>query len=583
MSIANGAGGGAELSDRVVDWWKRPWVVLSLKGVVLVLLVWGVASLAGACIRRLEVWQSARMAEMGVGKLEGDRGVARMAAETALRLDGGNARALRLLAAIEVMDGREGKAMEVYGRLLEGGGAGVVDVTLYAELASRMGEGVLAGRLAGLVERRGAPGFSNRLRAVELARQGRDSEALEEWRVALAKSGSDVDRMGMANFLMQRALDEADAREALELLREVAVGGGAMAVEACVAGLLSGYVAAGERADWVAMLRAASGSVGRPGLVADAMEVECDPSSLERVAGGVIERVRGGGLGERVEAGHWLVLHGLGGEVPGLVAIEEGLGDGAAYRLCVQAALDMGRTDLLERLLGSDVVPVGEVERGLYRARAAGLAGGDAGVGYWRVLEGVRTRGEVVFAAAYLAGVGETGVLMDFLRGVWEDGGMVVPVLEGVLPVMADRDDVGGMIALMEMACEVPGFENDPGVANGLAHARLVAGVEVDPAETGGRLEEFPNDVGVAFTHALALLRAGREAEALAVVERPGMRLHALDTSQKAIMACVLAANGDVNRAGKLLGFLKRVRLTSEERAMLEEWMGGGRGDGGGG
>ena len=76
-------------------------------------------------------------------------------------------------------------------------------------------------------------------------------------------------------------------------------------------------------------------------------------------------------------------------------------------------------------------------------------------------------------------------------------------------------------------------------------YLELLAGSGVDPTVTAGVVAEHPADVGARFNHALALLKAGRSGEALAVFDDLDVMVDKLPPGLRAVSAAVLHAAGD--------------------------------------
>ena len=101
---------------------------------------------------------------------------------------------------------------------------------------------------------------------------------------------------------------------------------------------------------------------------------------------------------------------------------------------------------------------------------------------------------------------------------------------------------------------------------------RLMAGEKVDPAETGAALDEEPSNIDLRLTHALALMRDGRAAEARKVLEPCEAIRHQLQPGQKAVVVAVLAATGSRNEAIALARTMRSSHLTDAEYRLVYEF-----------
>jgi hypothetical protein len=100
----------------------------------------------------------------------------------------------------------------------------------------------------------------------------------------------------------------------------------------------------------------------------------------------------------------------------------------------------------------------------------------------------------------------------------------------------------------------------------------LLAGRPVDPAETAAAIAVAPADIPLRLTHALALVKADRSDEALAVFDQVDVFLTELSPAEQAIVYAVLRrANGQSFNAARLLAAIDRTRLTDEEDALITE------------
>jgi tetratricopeptide (TPR) repeat protein len=82
----------------------------------------------------------------------------------------------------------------------------------------------------------------------------------------------------------------------------------------------------------------------------------------------------------------------------------------------------------------------------------------------------------------------------------------------------------------------------------------LLSGPGVDPAVTAEALAAAPISVEVRFNHALALLQAGQEEEALAVFEDFDVIVEQLPPGLRAVAAAVLVAGSDPSAAAVVRG-----------------------------
>lgn len=100
---------------------------------------------------------------------------------------------------------------------------------------------------------------------------------------------------------------------------------------------------------------------------------------------------------------------------------------------------------------------------------------------------------------------------------------------------------------------------------------RLMAGENVDPSETLAALEAESSNIDLRLTHALALTRNGRAAEARKVLEPCEAIRHQLQPGQKAVITAVLAATGSRQEAIALARTMRSGHLTDAEYRLVYE------------
>lgn len=97
----------------------------------------------------------------------------------------------------------------------------------------------------------------------------------------------------------------------------------------------------------------------------------------------------------------------------------------------------------------------------------------------------------------------------------------------------------------------------------------LLTGEMVSPTETGKASESEPTNVEFRITHALALLRDGRAAEARLALAPLEPVSHQLFAGQKAVLAAVLAATGSPGEATALAQSINSQHLTDAEYRLI--------------
>lgn len=145
------------------------------------------------------------------------------------------------------------------------------------------------------------------------------------------------------------------------------------------------------------------------------------------------------------------------------------------------------------------------------------------------------------------------------------------PAADGGFRLARDRFDRRGQFASLRAARDkaIAASPGSPAARDYTRFEELLEGREVDLAETAEAVAAQPGEVGPRFTHALALLRAGRAPEALAVFDDFDVIVRDLPPSTQAVAIAVLAANGHASAAAGLVAGLDRRLLAPGAWALI--------------
>jgi hypothetical protein len=140
-----------------------------------------------------------------------------------------------------------------------------------------------------------------------------------------------------------------------------------------------------------------------------------------------------------------------------------------------------------------------------------------------------------------------------------------------VFRVTRDRLMRRGRFNLLDAALEraVRASPESFAVADAARYRRLLQGEPVDPEETAAAVAREPANASARITHALALLRADRPADALANFDDITVFADRLPPGLLAVVAAVLAANGDDARARLAVSSLDLDLLQPGEYALI--------------
>jgi hypothetical protein len=93
----------------------------------------------------------------------------------------------------------------------------------------------------------------------------------------------------------------------------------------------------------------------------------------------------------------------------------------------------------------------------------------------------------------------------------------------------------------------------------------------VDAAAIRARQKQNPGDPAALFNLVLECLRAGNEAEALALLQNANLDIRTMAPNQLTVLACTLAANGKKEEALALASRIPAQRISTQELDLLKQ------------
>ena len=553
------------------------WKLLAILAIGSLLLFWGIPAGCRTAVDSVKSTQANRLSQMGLEYMsKGDRESARMSAQTSLRLDPKNAEALRLLVGIFQSEGRFAEALEVYQKLGDTGLATLPEFKGYAMSASLAGYTSIADWIGGWVAHQGEPEFPHLMRAATLESSGRADEALVEYRLALQVSQNDRTKRAMARFLLANSdLGESNS-EVFELLDGVTRNPGEEGHEALVVGLLAGVVPAGERSAWLARLRTHP-LAGEPSLaIADAIEVDADPSAKPRLVASMIERVYGKSLPDRVLAARWLLRHGEAAQIEKILPLEQARQQPEAFVLWIEGQAANGRWQEILSATESSPAPFSGDALRLIRAQALKKTGrgAEAREEYRRLLTDCGSDpNRAIPVLASLQSDGEEEMFREGALRLLASEATAQLAWQNLAIAMRQRRDAKALRDFSKFAAKAGPLATYSVLLDDMAYWDLVLGQPVDSAAIEQRAANFQETPAFRFTAAFSQLRQGRKAQALATFDSQKLRIRDLDPRHQFILACILAANGQMEKASRIRKLLEVSPLTNQERDLLNEYL----------
>ncbi len=542
------------------------------------LVFWGIPAGCGAVMDSVKTMQADRLARMGVEYMSGgDRDAARMSALTALRLEPRNAEALRLMVRILQSEGKVAESLEVYQKLGETGMATMTEFKGYAMTASLSGYTTIADWIGGWVAQQGEPEFPHLMRAVTLESEGRSNEALIEYRLAVQAARNDGTKSALARFLLGNSdLGESDAKQVFLLLEGVTLNPGEPGHEALVVGLLSGVVPAGEIPAWLARLRAHPKATPQSLAIADAIEVDRDPSAKPRLVAAMIEQVHGKSLEDRVLVGRWLLLHGEAAQIEKILPLDQARTQPEAFALWIEGCAAVGQWQEILAATESNPASLPVDARRLIRGQSLKKTGrpAEAREEYRRLLADCGNDPQrLIPVLASLQSDGEEEMFRQGALPLLSREETALMVWQNLAAAIQQRGDAKALRDFLKFAAESGPLASYSVLLDDMAYWDLVLGRPVDPAVIEQRAANFPDTAAFRFTAALSQLRQGRKAQALATFDSQKLRVRDLDPRHQLILACILAANDQTEKATRIRHVLEVSPLTKQERALLAEYL----------
>jgi thioredoxin-like negative regulator of GroEL len=519
-------------------------------------------------------FQAARLTQMAEGYAdEGKMQEAMMSADTALRLDPKQPGALRFMAELFEADGRSNQAMELYGRLYQSGGGTLDDLKKQALNALRAGYTDPANYLAQLVAEKGEPDFPAVIQAEVKVRNGESAEALGILRQANYLHGGRTSRLALLRLLL--ATPDADNRnvEIGEQLFKLQDGTDAAALEALSVGVSTDLLPPETRLEWIKKIRQHPIQRFPLLLSVDTTEVQLDPASKPRVTKELVQRVRGRGLPDRLPAAQWLIWQGQARDAVEILPLKDVLTRADAMRTWVDLAAAIGEWKTLREALALPNNPLpGHISK-IYTARAFKMSGSNA-------------EGDAIYRAAldeYKDKPVETLEILEYLHrsGEYELFDAALPyqlakpadamaAMQFLVPIVSEARDSSRLRRLFQMAQDCPTLKDNNFILNDAAYLDLILGRPTDIAALEKRFQEHPSDPAVRFTFALAKLQQGQKLPALTLLQQANIPPQNLAPNQLLILASVLAANKEPEKAIAIARLIPAAKISNEELELLK-------------
>ena len=545
-----------------------------------------IAALGGAAYAsywaygKLKGRQSRHLTKMATEYLQENKvAEAEMSLQTAVRLKPNNVEALRLLARLQGGTGKGAESLETWQKLASTGAITLDDLAQYSMAASREGDQALAERLANAAATGGNTVLKHMLRGNLLLSKKDIPGAEVEFRQAVEVDKTGNSRTMLARFLLTHRLNAETAPEIRELLRELSKRPDAVGLEALSTAITRGLVPPAELPVWISALRLHPKSTAQALLLADLTDIQLQPATKPAVLAKMLERMQGASLDDRARGLQFLLRMDEPAQAASLLTRDEALKNRETLSLWLDAqSLTKNWPAVLDALSQPNLPLAGHLTK-LYRARALVMSGKEAEgrAAYAEALQETKgSKADFLETLAYLNLAGEDQLFDQGLQRALSDPETAKESFLRILPSVAARRDATRTRRAYEMAAAAsPEFANDLTLQNDMAYLDLLLGLPVDIKKTAFLSEANPRDFSFRATHALALLKEGKNKEALSLLENcePDIHVASLPPHQKAIVAITLAANGRRNEALGTASLLPPQQLSMQEFQLVRSYL----------
>ena len=485
---------------------------------------------------------------------------------------------LRVMAMVDAAIGRA-TALDYYEKLSQKVDLSPEDLKARAGVAARFGSDEQFGQAVEALEKAGEISEAAKLRAARQVRQGNLDRAIAEARIAADISGDPAEKLQLARLIVQRYQPEfgegiiPSAEAVVTIDESVGIIDSLLATpvrdEALAFGLSEANASPELRLKW------AKTAMEKPDAQSPALlpAVTVLVASGEKTAGEIHAQLRSlfdaTPLESRAAYAQFLTGAGMPKEALALVTAQEAFESNNSF---------VARTGALSALKNYDAV-LAAVQTGgnvdadlllLVKARAEYARGRDAQTGPSALREAMDAaanlrRIERIISAA--DSLGASALADEKLVELCGDPGLT----DYVFPIARDRLARRGKFLVLSNAFERARDASlqSPAVLDYWRYRSIIGGGKTDLAETAAAVASDPANVSYRVTHALNILRQGKPAEAMDAFDGVTVFANRLTPGQLAVLAAVLSANNDDERALRIVAAIDPELLEPREYALI--------------
>lgn len=580
------------LADFFIRWWREAagpinWynfqtpfravfrrVMLWVPVVVLTVLVFG-----GLGLHFFLGWRARDLARKAVVNVESKNlNMARVQITSARNLRPDDPEVLRALATIETRLGAAG-AVRSWQKLPADLALTPEELELRATAMMRGGDGAQFQEALAALENAGRGPQAGMLRAEHLASRGNLQQAIVEARAAVAGSDLPAKRLALLRLLLVRHARYLQGASGTAAAQDLAAGRE-------ISGLVDSLQGApeGEEATALALglLRPSHDDVrrwcdaawkrpapGNPALL---------PAAAAMVASGqatreeMIDRLKAvyadADPARKAALAGWLLAQGDAEGALVYAPPDEAARNAQAFFARTAALAALGRwDDLLAVAEGAGTVPRSLMLATAVQANARLGRAGRARKGAQDAVRAAAREGTAVMTLRILDEAGFREAADEEVIALCGEP----ETSERMFVLARDRFGRRGQRASLRSAYKraYAASPNSQAVADYRRYRKMISGTAVDPQITAAALAANPIDLNLRMTHALALLKAGKPKDAMAVFDDFDVFVEELPPGYQALAAVILAANGESGQARSLVLSINPDLLAEGEFALL--------------
>ncbi|MFM8365446.1 MAG: tetratricopeptide repeat protein [Verrucomicrobiota bacterium] len=547
------------------------WIILGA-----LLLLFGLKT-GGAWIhQKWTARQSRQLAAEAETRLrEGRATEARMALETALRLDPANTTALRSLATLQTSEGRFPEALKTWQKIVDAGALTFADLPTYARVAAETQDWEITKRLVDATKAGKSPSLPHLLQAELSSIRGDLDDAERSLRAANSLDDGRETRSALARFLLVHKNTSENSAEILALLRELYLDQGELGALALASALENNLVPEQETSRWITNLNRHPKATPAMLLVAESARIRLDPDSRPIVAAKVFSRLGNESLDSRAAGVQWLLAAKEPALAARLVTRSEALSRPDLLVKWLDALSASGRREEILEVLADPANPLPPVQSRLYEANTLKLLGRTAesdALNRQVLSEHSSNPAATLKILTYLYLAGENTLFENELRALLAQPDTARQSMQALLPVVQSLRDINQTRRLHELAIASGGLSNTIQLRNEIDYSDLLLGRPVEPRALELLARRNPDNLPLRLTWAMFLLTDGQTPRALVEMQSCS-KIHtvnaALFARREMLLAAALAANGHRREALKIQARLPWKHLTLQESTFL--------------